>query len=133
MLERTCLYDRDSQTVGLWSTSSASLGTSLKCKFAAPSDIYRMRSSGYGSSNLCFNTHSRWFWCRIRYENCCFRIKQNLDKKHTTGNQDDSTLSLIFERCFKIEWAGPKGNEFTMLQEHRLLTTGHSWGEILSK
>lgn len=28
-----------------------------------------IRNSGGGASNLCFNKSTRWFWCRIKFEN----------------------------------------------------------------
>lgn len=58
----------DGSQCGPWSATSVSLGNWLKFKFPGPTPDLQNQKFWRGPA-ICFNKHSRWIWCMLRFEN----------------------------------------------------------------
>lgn len=103
---RHCSKHFRSAVFKLWSLdqqSRASLVICLKCKFLHQNIEVRL-------DNLCFNKSSRWFWCKLKFENHCFRLLTHYQINLTSG-------FYYYPHLICKETKVPKG---------RLLAKGHT-------
>ena len=76
---RPLFYSSGFQSVDPERAASASFGNLLKMENLRPH--YRSAESetlSMGPRNLCMTEFCRWFWCRLKFENCC--CKPGVDK-----------------------------------------------------
>lgn len=111
------------QKLGLWLILSSLLEVPLKLKSWAPSDAFWTRKCGCGA----LTTHDI-----LSDLNASSSVRASAWQSHRiwmkgmlSRSQEGTIVSVSFEASLSEHRAYPKGYEFSMGQEHRLLAKGH--------